>query len=253
MKNNSCAVSSTSKNKKLSCFSKQDLLDLTSYYNTCAVSHCKINPSGKHLTVNGTKSELLNNLLHSLKIKDEKDIVKFDFGKGNKYKLKYLIYKRSPVKRPNGWLDTSDIDTILFQHFEGKKDDIYFGAVPSDYHKIYPEKFQEFYKIKKRKYIVFNTDPMSKPGAHWVSVYISEDNHAEFFDSNGTSPNKYIRKFLDKFDSWSYNTKAYQNTDGLCGVYAAYFLLQKLRGKRLNLSESSADSKMVKKRKEYFV
>lgn len=253
MKNNVCAVSSTSKNKKISCFSKEDLVSLTEYYNTCASSGCKINSKGTHLGTSGTKLELLDNLLHSLKISDEHDLTKFDFGKGNKYKLKYLIYKRSPVKRVNGWLDTEDIDTILFQHFANKPGHIYLGAVPSDYPQVYPEKFTQFYKMNKPRYIVFNTDPMSRPGQHWVSTFISPEGHAEYFDSNGTPPNKYIKKFLDHFNSWDYNTRRYQNTDGLCGVYAAYFLLQKLKSKGVALNTKTSDLKMKGKRREYFL
>jgi hypothetical protein len=40
-------------------------------------------------------------------------------------------------------------------------------------------------KIKKPAFLVINTDPSNKPGEHWVAVYLSKNNIAEYFDSYG--------------------------------------------------------------------
>jgi len=56
--------------------------------------------------------------------------------------------------------------------------------------------FQGVYSIDtlppKPKLLVCNTDPSTKPGRHWISIYVSEDERGEYFDSFGRPPSKHF-------------------------------------------------------------
>ena len=47
--------------------------------------------------------------------------------------------------------------------------------------------------------LVVNTDPSWRPGEHWVSLYIDNNNNIEYFDSYGFLPtNKKIAVFFSE-------------------------------------------------------
>lgn len=81
--------------------------------------------------------------------------------------------------------------------------------------------------------LIANTDPRSKPGRHWVAMYIDDKGRGEFFDSFGMAPqvNKH-RDFLDRNSFiWTYNTYELQGyTSTVCGEYCVLYLLHKARG-----------------------
>ena len=75
---------------------------------------------------------------------------------------------------------------------------------------------------------VFNTDDHTKPGHHWVSVYVDKKNNKGwFFDSYGLPPivpnhSKCLRKNCKHFE---WNTKRLQSdTSEVCGHYCIMFL-----------------------------
>jgi hypothetical protein len=79
---------------------------------------------------------------------------------------------------------------------------------------------------------IINTDPIAKEGAHWIAIYVDENQRGEFYCSYGRSPETY------KFDtwitkntsSWSYNKKRMQNsTSSVCGHYCLFYLLHRFR------------------------
>jgi len=77
-------------------------------------------------------------------------------------------------------------------------------------------------------YIV-NTDPRSKPGIHWIAIYIDQNYIGEYFDSFGNKPDGDILKFLQRVcKKIFYNNKCLQNKKSIsCGVYCIYFLRQR--------------------------
>ena len=252
----SCAVSSSSRDS-VSCLSKKQILHLTRYYNGCINSNiCK---HGSILKTTGTKKELLHNLLEELKISDEKEILKFGFiPKTSKifYQVKYLIYKQTPIKRRNGWLDSDDLNTVMrqYQHRYSPDDFKFIGSHPSDFIKLYPYVPDVIKKSKKDHGIIFNTDPSDKPGEHWVACYINKDNKVEYFDSTGDRPRGNILKFIKTINpEYDYNKNNYQQKDGLCGVYCLYFLISKIRKQSLNIDISNADGVISREKEVFFI
>lgn len=76
-------------------------------------------------------------------------------------------------------------------------------------------------------FFIFNTDPSNKPGSHWVSVVIFEDQTGYFFDSYGRYPtNKEFINFMNKHTiKWDYNNKQLQGYfSDVCGQYCLLFV-----------------------------
>ena len=93
-------------------------------------------------------------------------------------------------------------------------------------------------RIPKQKFklpyaFVINTDPASKPGTHWVALFVDDYNHAEFFDSFGRYlTNKYIVDFIDdNCASACWNTACIQSDLSVkCGQFALGFIKARLQG-----------------------
>ena len=59
--------------------------------------------------------------------------------------------------------------------------------------------------------MVVNLDPSTKPGSHWVAIYVSEFNVSEYFDSYGFPPQiPSIKKFLSRFPTKKYKKNKYK-------------------------------------------
>lgn len=85
--------------------------------------------------------------------------------------------------------------------------------------------------------LVVNTHPHFLPGEHWVAIYLSENNHAEFFDSYGLPPfssrfPKTIMNFLKKnSDKILFHKLQLQDpASTTCGYHCLFFLHQRCRG-----------------------
>ena len=95
--------------------------------------------------------------------------------------------------------------------------------------------------------VVINTDPVHKPGEHWVCMYF-KGNEGYFFDSFGRHPRK-IHKCWEKYMErhapmrWTYNTKAVQpKSSPNCAYYCIKVLKaldkgEKFRSVLLKLNE----------------
>jgi hypothetical protein len=76
--------------------------------------------------------------------------------------------------------------------------------------------------------LVANTDVISKPGQHWVAIYIDETGYGYYFDSFGLRPRH--KEFIDYLDNncksgWTYNKTTFQSvTASTCGRYCILFL-----------------------------
>jgi len=96
--------------------------------------------------------------------------------------------------------------------------------------------FQGVYSIDtlplKPKLLVCNTDPSTKPGRHWISIYVSEDGRGEYFDSFGRPPTKHFVDYLNKHcRNWIYNTKQLQSIiSTFCGYYCCMYCIYRSRG-----------------------
>ena len=81
--------------------------------------------------------------------------------------------------------------------------------------------------------LIINTDPASKPGQHWVAVFITAEGVGEYFDSFGKGPSKpQIVHFLQKNTDYVLpNPRVLQNAfTTVCGQYTVFFLLHRCRG-----------------------
>ena len=99
---------------------------------------------------------------------------------------------------------------------------------------------------QKPSLIIVNTDPISKPGAHWQAIYIGCDGRGEHFCSYGLGPFvPNIRKFMDRqCKIWTKNTTDLQAFDSsVCGQYCVLYLLYKAHGYSMSeiLSRFSSD------------
>lgn len=85
--------------------------------------------------------------------------------------------------------------------------------------------------------LICNTDPVSKPGTHWVAFYIGKHGEGEFWDSYGMPPIVPLhRKFLDRMcKKWTHNPTSLQAIDSLvCGEYCALYLFHRAHGHTLD-------------------
>ena len=69
------------------------------------------------------------------------------------------------------------------------------------------------------KLLVCNTDPISKPGEHWIAIFVSEDGRGEYFDSFGRAPNEHFANYLNEHcRNWIFNKRQLQSIiSSYCG------------------------------------
>ena len=77
--------------------------------------------------------------------------------------------------------------------------------------------------------LICNTDPISKPGEHWIAMYFGRNGHGEYFDSLGQKPLVIFQQFLDKFcANVQCNEKQIQSSiSSFCGHYCVFYCLFK--------------------------
>ena len=80
--------------------------------------------------------------------------------------------------------------------------------------------------------IVCNTDTNSRPGEHWIVLYVDENRRGEYFDSMGRFPTKWFKTFLDEiFTAWIWKKKKLQSViSKFCGHYCIFYCLHRCRG-----------------------
>jgi len=90
---------------------------------------------------------------------------------------------------------------------------------------------------KKPALLIANTDPITKPGSHWVAFYVGKNGEGEFFDSYGMPPIIPLhRQFLNRLcKKWTYNHTTLQAVDSqVCGEYCVLYLIHKAHGYSLH-------------------
>jgi hypothetical protein len=155
-------------------------------------------------------------------------------------KIKYFTFKPKSTRKRNSWLSTTDINAVMQQYQEVDASFKFLGALPSDFYTQVQVRYGDVYKYK-RVGIVFNLDRHDQPGSHWVAFMIDNTKQTiEYFDSAARPPNAYIKGFIGKLtkegpglSQYTYleNKIVHQKENNECGVYAIYFLVQRLYGK----------------------
>lgn len=81
--------------------------------------------------------------------------------------------------------------------------------------------------------IVANTDPHTKPGSHWVAMYLNNLGHCIYFDSYGEPPaiSHHLKRIQKNSRTYSWNKKHLQSLGSrVCGQYCVMFLHYMTRG-----------------------
>jgi len=184
---------------------------------------------------------------------------KFVNGKLNKELTESFTpeYPKEWNNNPNEWLSSVDINKVMKQYEDAYKCFDFIGPSPIDYdtRKIYGEcvwselcefNLEEQIKNKKNKIgVIFNLDPHTKGGSHWVSLFINiKRKMIFFFDSAGEKIPDQIMKFVNtcisqgnslknpiyfKFDQNHPVEHQFGNTE--CGVYSLFFIVHMLTDK----------------------
>ena len=161
--------------------------------------------------------------------------------------------------KPFEWLSSLDIIDVMKQYERAKKNFAFLGPSPIDFDTldkgfaggcVYEPlcKFNLsnylYAKPKKDKIgIIFNLDPHTKSGSHWVALYINlVENYIFYFDSNGISIPKKIKLLKDRIikqaNELNIVLKFYENKlehqlkDGQCGMYCLYFIIELLQKRK---------------------
>ena len=181
------------------------------------------------------------------------------------------------IKDYNEWLSTFEIEDCLEQHMKSDKNFYFYGAVPIDFNKCSVSDLCSFDmkkhidKNESKIGIVFNTDPSTKSGEHWISLYMDLGKHNNdnygiyYFDSFGNKPSKEIMELIKKVINqgekynrkplYFYNDYSYQKRNSQCGMYAIHFIKKMLEGLSFEeyLNTKLNDQLMIDLRNEYFV
>jgi len=181
------------------------------------------------------------------------------------------------IQNYNEWLSTFDIEECLKQHMESDEKFYFYGAVPMDFRKCSVSNLCNFemkehlINSKSKIGIVFNTDPSTKGGEHWISMYIDLGKHNSdnygiyYFDSFGKKPSMEVKELIQKIINqgsqcnrkplYFYNDYPYQKENSQCGMYSIHFIKSMLEGLSFEdyLDTKLNDGLMIQLRNQYFV
>ena len=85
--------------------------------------------------------------------------------------------------------------------------------------------------------LVVNTDPASKPGEHWVAIFINSSGILDYFDSYGLSPQvpSIIKWISENSVAHSVNKECVQSyMTATCGQHCIFFLLWRCGGQAMH-------------------
>ena len=180
-----------------------------------------------------------------------------------------FVFKPKGTREQYGWLSTRNIVDVMRQYEKLHDNFKFIDCVPSDYYILEPNKFplDVLYKYKYLA-VVFNLDETHESGSHWVTVFFENslvnNKHTlyiEYFDSTGNKPIKNIKKFMHntklkntKNKKYLVNTVKHQKGNSECGVFALFYIQQRLNGASFQdfQKERLSDELMNKYRRDFF-
>ena len=101
--------------------------------------------------------------------------------------------------------------------------------------------------------IAINTQPIYKPGEHWVGIYIDERRRGYFFDSFGHHPRELDKKCWEKFlttncKTWQWNNRPIQPLNSVnCGYYVIKCILGLVKGKKFGTIIKGLNEGVIRK------
>jgi len=266
--NNTCFL-----NNIKDCFDENDINILVKLFNSNLhkpICNTNTNKCILPLTLIDTTishKEQLKILKKQLKkiIKNNTDIVDLSFinDLNNNHpelyvKFKYLIFK--PKKPQSNWLSDGDINKVMFQYTTKYPELYFYGAVPCNFYEYTDINYNKIFNTPYTAFII-NTQKQGHNGEHWTCLFIdNNEKHIEYYDSFGKTPNKYISHFIDilyKHSSYHIyiNDIKHQKNNTQCGVFAIYYILQRLKNKTIYdiVFSNINDSKMKKIRNQLYL
>jgi len=185
---------------------------------------------------------------------------------------------------PDQWLNSDDIENVMKQYEDKFPAFEFLGPSPSDYNArkvagtcVWEElcnfSLKTYLDSGTRKIgVVFNTDPHTEDGSHWVSLFINiapdsnGSSYIFFFDSTGYRPQKEIREFINTVTAqgralgirfkYYENRKQHQKLSSECGMYSLFMIVNLIEGTRspeeFMRGDRIPDRHMLEFRKEYF-
>jgi hypothetical protein len=167
------------------------------------------------------------------------------------------VSPKSWEKNPNEWLSSLDIINVMKQYEKAYKCFDFIGPSPMDFDtkKLFGKcvweelcNFSLSQQLKQKKTkigVIFNTDPHTKGGEHWLSLFINiKKGEIFFFDSVGEPAAPEVMVFVNrvikqgtelnppirfKFDSNEGIEHQYGSTE--CGIYSIFFIVHMLEDK----------------------
>ena len=196
--------------------------------------------------------------------------------------LTYTFAPKSPVKWKENhttWLNSTDIERVMAQYEHAYPCFRFIGPTPIDFNKRLYNKscvWDDLCNFDLIRYInkgvnkigiIFNTDPHTKGGSHWISMFINvKKGFIFFFDSNGTKAPKEVDQLSDKIIKQA-STKGikliydqnypfnHQEGNTECGMYSLFFIISLLSdAKDCNFFKTTKikDDDMENLRDKYF-
>jgi hypothetical protein len=197
--------------------------------------------------------------------------------------LNYTFAPRAPktwIKKPTTWLTSVDIENVMKQYEHAYPSFMFLGPAPIDFDAkmetgeyvwkdIHDFNIENMIKRGKRQFgFIFNTDPHTKSGAHWISMFVDVRNaFIFFFDSTSDDIPSEIKALADRIIEAGHklspklnlklivNKKDHQYKDTECGMYSIFMISNVLTGK-MKPSDFAvkriSDEFMMKFRKTYF-
>ena len=288
-------ISRKNKISKNSCFTNEALLLLKDSYNA----------KNPHMKIN---SMVGKNIMREIQTKSNQVcredlclIEKFANNKRDKDMLKTLLFPPPKPSEwysdPDAWLSNFDIMKVLNQYQISFPNFTLIGPSPIDYDTKMNKTTcvcKNLCEFQVKKYldkkitkigVVFNLDPHTKDGSHWVAMFIDlKDDFVFFFNSTAEKIPKRIQQFATtvinqgkelippKNITFHENTKMeHQKSNTECGMYCLYFIITMLIRKKeigeenepemtklqlFDLFQGASgrlrDEQMFEKRNEYF-
>lgn len=262
-----CSPSSTNGG---SCYTKAQLKRMISSYNRRNGS--KISTRGSHAQMWANLDEKMRGACNS----EYCWMKKLGQDYTNSFRPKH------PSDNMHEWLSTSDIYKVLKQYEKVHPGFVFLGPYPIDFCEIGESEICNInlwlskQEGVKKIGVVFNTDPSTKSGQHWVSMFIdiSAPNQSDwevgYFDSYGRAQAPIqIKKLISNLkkqipsinvkmnctDEMCTVTKQHQRGDSECGIYAIYFITERLKGRSwedLVVNNMIMDDMMTQHRSIFF-
>ena len=281
-KKNHCSLKNS--NKSDSCLDDKLLIKIGNVLNQYHQAGIKIDNSRKKL-----QEEISNKLSEMSQCNSEKcwmtiqELIRH-LSPGELSLFKRSFKPKKPQewdKKPNEWLTTTQLKSILEQLAHKYPNFKEYGALPMDFEKRQNNScitgdlcnidLQKDFSDKKHKMgVIFNLDDHDESGSHWTSMYVElepccrKEPSIYYFDSVGSKPPKEIYNLVDKLQEqfkaikgttldFLYNDIQHQKGNTECGIYCLHFLETMLKGTDFEEHiQSKNDDKYMEKFRDYY-